>query len=102
MPDDGRLRIECPDCGAEIVLDARSGRIVFHGKAAKKAAPGRDFDRLLSDLDASKARADAVFDREMAAFEDRDRRLEEKFEEALRRAAENPDEPPPPRPFDLD
>ncbi len=40
--------------------------------------------------------------REMAALKDRDRLLEEKFEEALKRAEEEPDDAPPPRPFDLD
>lgn len=33
---------------------------------------------------------------------DRDRLLEEKFRAAMERAAEEPDEGPPKRPFDLD
>jgi hypothetical protein len=38
----------------------------------------------------------------MAAMKDRDRLLEEKFKQALERAKEEPDDVPPPRPFDLD
>ena len=33
---------------------------------------------------------------------DRDRVLDERFAEALRKAEEEPDDVPPPRPFDLD
>ena len=43
-----------------------------------------------------------VFEREMSAMKDRDRLLEEKFREAVRRAEESPDEGRPKRPFDLD
>ena len=35
-------------------------------------------------------------------MKDRSRLLDEKFEEALRRAEEEPADVPPPRPFDLD
>jgi hypothetical protein len=53
-------------------------------------------------LDEGKARAADVFDRELAGMKDRDRLLEEKFREALKRAEEDPDQGPPRRPFDLD
>ena len=43
-----------------------------------------------------------IFEREVEAHRDRDRLLEERFEEALRKAEEDPDDGPPPRPFDLD
>ena len=42
-----------------------------------------------------------VFEREKAALEDKDRLMEEKFKEALKRAEETPDEEIK-RPFDLD
>ena len=46
--------------------------------------------------------AEDVFQREVAALKDRDRILEEKFREALKRAEEDPDQGRPARPFDLD
>ncbi len=39
---------------------------------------------------------------EASAFADRERLMEEKFREALKRAEEEPGEGPPKRPFDLD
>ena len=99
---DSTLRCECPDCGAELVLDRVTGRILLHKSAEAPLAGGKDFDSLLSDIDASKARASAVFDREFSALKDKDRLLEQKFQEALRRAEEEDDGEPPVRPWDLD
>lgn len=96
------LRIACPCCQAEITVDAVTGTVLSHRAKKEPIAGGRDFDALLQGLDAEKARAADVFEREVAAFKDRDRLLEERFKEALRRAEEDPDEGPPRRPFDLD
>lgn len=85
-----------------MVVDVATGEVLSHRKAKQPIAGGKDFDELLTDLDRSKEEAEEVFSREMAAMEDRDRLLEEKFNEALKRAEEDPDEGPPARPFDLD
>lgn len=96
-----KLTVACPECGAEIVVDGATGAVLSH--RAPKAAPagGKDFDALLQGLDEGKARAEELFERERAAFADRDRLLEEKFKEAMKRAEEEPDLPPK-RPFDFD
>jgi hypothetical protein len=96
-----KLTLTCPDCGAELVVDAATGAILAHKKRAEPLAGGHDFDSLLAGLDAGKARAEELFEREKAAFADRDRLLEEKFREAMKRAEDEPDLPPK-RPFDLD
>jgi hypothetical protein len=49
-----------------------------------------------------KDRAEEVFEREQTAYKDRERLLEEKFKEALKRAEEDTEAGPPKRPFDLD
>lgn len=100
---DGKLRVTCPDCGCDLVIDAATGTILAH-KSPKRpsAAEQIDFDRLLAGLDDSKSRADEVFSRELSALEDRDRLLEEKFREAMLRAEEEDDGSPPVRPWDLD
>ena len=46
--------------------------------------------------------ADEIFEREKAALKDRDRLMDEKFKEAVKRAEEEPDTGRPVRPFDLD
>lgn len=103
MADDNRkLTVRCPDCSSELVVDVATGQVLSHRKAKQPLAGGKDFDSLLKGLDEDKSRAEDIFTREVAALKDRDRILEEKFREAMRRAEEDPDKGPPPRPFDLD
>ena len=102
MSETRKLTVRCPDCGSDLVIDAGTGEVLSHRKARQPLAGGKDFDSLLKGIDEDKARAEDVFQREVAALKDRDRLLEEKFREALRRAEEEPDEGPPRRPFDLD
>ncbi len=102
MAKDGTFTVLCPECQTEILVDAATGQVLRHRKPKDPLAGGHDFDELLADLDHSKQRAEALFDQEFAALKDRDRLLEEKFQEALKRAEEDPDDGPPRRPFDLD
>ena len=102
MSEPGKLNVRCPDCGTDLVIDAATGEILSHRQAKQPIAGGKDFDSLMRGLDEDKARAEDIFQREVAAMKDRDRLMEEKFREALRRAEEDPDKGPPPRPFDLD
>ncbi len=101
MPNPQKLKVPCPECGAEIVVDGATGAVLSHRMPNAPPAGGKDFDALLAGLDEGKARAEELFERERAAFADRDRLLEEKFKEAMKRAEEEPDLPPK-RPFDLD
>lgn len=102
MSTNGKLNIRCPDCGTDLVIDQATGEVLFHEAAKKPLAGGKNFEDLFADIDASKARADEVFDREVEAYKDRDRLLEEKFEEAMKKAKESPDDELPPRPWELD
>jgi hypothetical protein len=97
-----RLHVRCPDCDTELVVDAATGEVLSHRAAKRPLAGGKDFDSLLRGLDEGKARAEAVFEQEKAAMKDRQRLLDEKFAEALKRAEEDPDKGPPKRDFDLD
>ena len=97
-----KYTLRCPDCQSEIVVDAATGEILSHRKAKEPLAGGKDFEALLAGLDQEKSRAEEIFEREKAAMADRDRLLDEKFREAMKRAEEEPDTGPPQRPFDLD
>ena len=102
MTDRNRSLIRCPECGGELTVDTATGQILDHRPAAKKR-PGKVFDELVADLDASKSRADEIFAQELGALEDRDRLMDEKFRQALKRAEEAGDDgKPPARPFDFD
>lgn len=96
------LKVLCPDCGCDLVIDAATGQILIHKAAPTAPAGGQKFEDLLAGLDYQKAEAEETFAREVAAHKDRDRLLEEKFRVALQRAKEDPDDATPPRPFDLD
>ncbi len=98
MADLDKLTVNCPDCGSEMVIDRKTGKILLHKEAKREL---KDFDSLLKGLDEQKEKAESVFEREKAALDDHDRLMEEKFKEALKRAEENPDEKIH-RPFDLD
>lgn len=103
MTDGKKLSLRCPDCGSDLVVDVATGEVLFHKKAKAPPAGGKDFESLFAEMDTQKAKAEELFERERAAQKDRDRLLEERFQEALRRASEDEDdESPPPRPFDLD
>ena len=102
MSTTSRLSLRCPDCGSDLVVDVKTGEVLFHKKAKAAPAEGKNFDDLFADMEAKKGRADEIFERERGAMKDRDRLLEEKFKEALKRAEEDPDTGRPVRPFDLD
>lgn len=102
MAESRNHSIRCPECDAHLVIDRATGEVLAHRPAKRPLAGGKDFDTLLEDLDRDKAEAEEVFEREVAAMKDRDRLLEEKFQQALKRAEEEPDEGPHPRPIDLD
>lgn len=102
MSSPERLQTTCPDCGSRLVVDAATGEVLSHRKPKAPPAGGADFDQLLADIDKGKREAEDVFDREVAALKDRDRLMEEKFQEALKRAEEDDDDTPPVRPWDLD
>jgi hypothetical protein len=101
MATPGRFNLRCPDCGSELVVDAATGEILSHRAPKAPLAGGKTLDSLFADLDAQKASAEDRFEREKAALADRDRLLDEKFREAMKRAESEPDEPLR-RPFDTD
>jgi hypothetical protein len=102
VSDKNKISVRCPDCGSDLVIDATTGEVLFHKQPKGPPAGGKDFDSLFAEMEGQKARAEETFERERAAQKDRARLMEEKFEEAFRRASEEDDETPPPRPFDLD
>lgn len=102
MAGSGKWTVECPCCAAELIVDAATGEVLAHRKPEEPVAGGKDFETLFAELDAGKERAEDRFRQEVSALKDRDRLLEEKFQEAMRRVDESDDETPPRRPFDLD
>ena len=78
-----RYSITCPCCEAVLTVDASTGALVAHEE--KKKVLG-SFDDLKSDLSRQKELREQIFAQEMSSVKDRERLLEEKFKEAMKRA----------------
>lgn len=102
MAETKKFTLVCPECGSDLVLDAATGEVLAHRAPKRVPGGGHSFEDLLAGIDSGKERAEQLFEREKAAMKDRDRLLEEKFREAMKRAEEEPDEERPVRPWDLD
>jgi hypothetical protein len=94
MPE--ALDVTCPCCGSLLKVDPETGSVVW---LDKKKEPAKDFDDLVSRVHSQKGLLDEKFARSVQQTRNQKEILEKKFEEAKKRAAENPDVRPP-NPFD--
>lgn len=93
-----KFSIVCPCCEATITVDAMTGAVLSHEE--KKKVLG-SFDELKGELSKQKDLRDQLFAQEMASMKDRERLLEEKFQEALKKA-DRTSKDPFKNPLDLD
>ncbi len=80
----------CPCCEATIVVDAQTGAVISH---QEKAKPLASFEEMAKELESRKKVRDQVFSQELGSMKDRERLLEEKFREAMKRAEKDKDTP---------
>ncbi len=78
-----RYTIICPCCEATLTIDAGTGSLLSHEE--KKRVTG-SFEDLKGELTKQKDQRDQIFAQQMSSEKDRERILEEKFREALKRA----------------
>ena len=90
MTESARFTIICPCCEATITLDAQTGAIISH---EEKTKPLASFDEMLKGLDKQKQQREQIFQQELGSLKDRERLLEEKFREAMKRAEKDKDKP---------
>ena len=91
--------LNCPCCGALMIVDAATRAILRFEQPRKEVA---SFGELLKEVGESKKKTESKLQRALEEQRQRDEILKKKFREALRKAEENPDEKPVPRPIDLD
>jgi len=82
--------VTCPCCDAVLTVDANTGALLAH--EAKKKVHG-SFEDLKGELSKQKEHREQIFAQEMSSMKDRERLLEEKFQEALKRADTDTDKP---------
>ena len=90
MADSSRFTIICPCCEANMTIDAETGVIISH---EEKAKPLASFDEMVKGLDKQKQMREQIFAQELSSMKNRDRILEEKFQEAMKRADKDKDKP---------
>ena len=89
---DAKIEITCPCCEATIVVDRATGIVIHH--AEKRAASRTDsIADIMKGLADKRESSEKLFEREMASMKDRDRLLDERLQEAVKRAKEAKDEP---------
>ncbi len=78
-----KYTLTCPCCESTLTVDANTGALLAHEE--KKKVHG-SFEDLKGELNKQKEHREQIFAQEMSSMKDRERLLEEKFKEALKRA----------------
>lgn len=78
-----KFEIHCPCCETILTVDTATGALLGHEE--KKKILG-SFEDLKGELSKQKEHREQIFAQEMSSMKDRERLLEEKFQEALKRA----------------
>ena len=95
-----KFSVICTCCEDALTIDAQTGALLAHEE--KKKAHG-SFEDLAGELTKQKELREQLFAQEMSSVKDRGRLLEEKFQEALKRADSDTDKDKPfLNPLDLD
>ena len=92
-----KFNVICPCCESALTIDAQTGAVLAHEEKEKKLS---SFEDLKGNLDKQKELREQLFAQEQHAQKDRERLLEEKFREAMKRAEDT--DKPWKNPLDLD
>ena len=93
-----KLRVDCPCCGAKLVVAPQTGDVVNF--EAPKEAP-KSFDDAFGNMKAGRARREDAFSKAFDRTQRLGEILDQKFQEARKKAEEDPTTPPR-SPFDGD
>ena len=93
--------VTCPDCGAILKIDPETRAILSHTPAPRKRT-FEDLETAARAMHEQDERKESIFRQSMEAEKNKQQLFDKKFEEALRKAKETPDEGRPLREFDLD
>ena len=93
--------IACPCCGAKLTVDPEVKAVIHHEVPPKPAGPSKDLGAALAALKGEAEKRRAQFQQASEAEKDKSKVLEKRFQEALKKAKDEPIERPI-RDFDLD
>ena len=101
MAKPGLITVICPCCQAELHIDPATSAVIRH-KAHEKPATFSDMEAAVSRFKTEADRRNDAFNKSVADHKVHHDVLSKKFDEMLKLAKENPDEPPPKRDIDFD
>ena len=93
-----KYSVTCPCCETSLTIDAQTGALLAYEE--KRKVHG-SFEDLQGEMSKQKEMREQIFAQEMSSMKDRERLLDEKFKEALKRADTDSDTPYR-NPLDLD
>jgi hypothetical protein len=93
--------VTCPDCGAILRVDPETRAVISHTSAPRKRT-FEDLEAAAKALRDQDERNEVLFRQSVEAEKNKKQLFDKRFEEALRKAKESPDEGRPLREFDLD
>ncbi len=100
MSSQSLLVVRCPCCDAVLKVDPATGAVLSH-EAVRTLGPKTDMGEALENMKKDKGRREDLFNQGLSVEKNKSDVLKKKFDEAVRRAKENPDAAPPPREIDL-
>jgi hypothetical protein len=95
------VEVRCPCCEATLQIDPELKAVISYSEH-KKPPSIEDIGAAVQKLKGEEARRDEVFQKSFAQHKNHQQVLERKFDELLKQAKDNPDAPPPKKPFDFD
>lgn len=95
------FEIQCPCCEAKLQIDPELKVVISH-QEHKRPPAIEDLSAAVQKLKGEEARRGEVFQKSFDDHKSHHKVLERKFDELLKQAKENPDAPPPKKPFDFD
>ena len=94
-----RVQVVCPCCETKLTVESATGEILAEERPKRNV--NRSFDQAMSQVKGSSQRREEAFEKALDRTKRMDDLLEKKFEEARKKADDDPSKKPP-SPFDAD
>jgi hypothetical protein len=101
MPQLSLIKVSCPCCDAELHVDPVTGAVIRH-KEAERPREISDIEAAMAKFKGEASRREDAFQKSVADHKVHGDVLSKKFDEMLKLAKENPNEPPRKRDIDFD
>src|SRR5579885_218838 len=95
------ITVTCPCCQAELHIDPETAAVIRHKEYVKPPSVA-DFETAIQRMKGEEGRREDAFKKSIEAHKSLHDVLSKKFDEMLKVAKENPNEPPPKRDIDFD